>query len=312
MDLLQRKSQALSIARKYSLLGYDNYARRMEDCLSYAHFKEKSFYTPEYDDYEDEVIHVHEERKWRLVSARFCRIRHCPVCQWRRAMRWQALTLKKLSSIGSQFPHSRWLFLTLTVRNCLLTELKSTIQHLNQSFKKLTLRKAFPAFGWLKSLEVSLDNPYAHPHFHCLLMVDESYFSDNYLEHEYWCDTWKKVAKLNYNPSIHISAVPPEEELSVVSEILKYSIKPSDLAKITPLNLYELTNQLHHVKAINKGGILRDLLQDVNDDTDLIGSDGQGEETGHSAVYRLNNNGGGTYEEFYHGESTHFEVLEVG
>ncbi len=310
MDLLERKQQALKIATLYKHLGYDNYFQRMSDCLSYAFFKEKLFYIPEYDDYEDEVIYLDEKRYWRLVGARFCRIRHCPVCQWRRAMRWQALTLKKLSKIAEEFPYSRWLFLTLTIKDCLITRLKTTIQKLNKAFLNLTRRSFFPAFGWLKSLEISLNGSHVHPHFHCLLLVDESYFSENYLEHEFWFNAWKKAAKLNYDPSVHITAIPPGEESSAIPEILKYSVKPSDLADINPSNLYELTRQLHHVKAINKGGILKDLLRDVDDNCDLIGSDPNGQFTNYSAIYRLDNYGGGTYEEFYKGESTHFEVLE--
>src|SRR5690242_10476283 len=30
------------------------------------------------------------QRKLKLAGAWFCRVRHCPVCQWRRALQWQA------------------------------------------------------------------------------------------------------------------------------------------------------------------------------------------------------------------------------
>ncbi|WP_187648774.1 protein rep, partial [Salmonella enterica] len=30
------------------------------------------------------------ETRLRLREAHFCRVRHCPVCQWRRSLMWQA------------------------------------------------------------------------------------------------------------------------------------------------------------------------------------------------------------------------------
>src|SRR4030088_2035012 len=30
------------------------------------------------------------KRKYTLKNAWFCRVRHCPVCQWRRSLMWQA------------------------------------------------------------------------------------------------------------------------------------------------------------------------------------------------------------------------------
>ncbi|WP_164045311.1 protein rep, partial [Serratia marcescens] len=54
------------------------------------------------------------ETRLRLRDARFCRVRHCPICQWRRSMMWQARFYQSLPKIVAEYPGARWLFLTLT------------------------------------------------------------------------------------------------------------------------------------------------------------------------------------------------------
>ncbi|MCE4093448.1 protein rep, partial [Klebsiella pneumoniae] len=58
------------------------------------------------------------ETRLRLREAHFCRVRHGPVCQWRRSLMWQARFYQSLPRIVADYPDSRWMFLTLTVRNC--------------------------------------------------------------------------------------------------------------------------------------------------------------------------------------------------
>ncbi|WP_181880031.1 protein rep, partial [Escherichia coli] len=43
------------------------------------------------------------EARLRLRSAQFCRVRHCPVCQWRRTLMWQARFYQALPKIVAQF-----------------------------------------------------------------------------------------------------------------------------------------------------------------------------------------------------------------
>lgn len=60
----------------------------------------------------------------KLKSARFCRVRHCPVCQWRKSLMWKARFYKALPDIEKQFKSARWMFLTLTVENCDVSEVR--------------------------------------------------------------------------------------------------------------------------------------------------------------------------------------------
>lgn len=289
MELIERKLQANKIANLYQLLGYDSYADRIRQCARFVGFVEKTFWIPVYDwDNPSEVVDVYESQpEYRLTNAVFCRVRHCPICQWRKSKRWQALALRNLPSLQVRYSNYRWLFLTLTIKNCRLSRLQSQVIRLNKSFLKWIKWKSFPADGWIKSLEVTLDksnSSLCHPHFHVLLMVPENYFHDQemYLTQSDWVQGWRKAAKLNYDPIIDIRAVPSGREDKIIPELLKYGVKPDDLAAATPRQLKLLTEQLHGVHSINKGGLLRNCFKDVGDDNvDLIGSsDDQGMLTG--------------------------------
>jgi plasmid rolling circle replication initiator protein Rep len=87
------------------------------------------------------------------------------------------------------YPKHRWLFLTLTVKNCSIQELRKNLDCMNKSFIRLSKLKEFPGVGWIKSVEVTRGRDgNAHPHIHCLLMVAPGYFGANYLSQERWID----------------------------------------------------------------------------------------------------------------------------
>ena len=287
MEFIERKLQADKIATLYKEIGYDSYANRIRECARYVRFVQKSFWVAEYNDYR-EVIGADEVKTFRLTDAVFCRVRLCPICQWRKSKRWQALALRNYPLIKKRYPNYRWLFLTLTIKTCKLSRLHSTIKRLNKSFLKWVKWKSFPAEGWIKSLEVTLsenDSTRCHPHFHVLLMVPNSYFSNPqmYLTQLDWANAWGKAAKLSYDPIVDIRAVKQGKEKEIIPELLKYGVKPSDLANATAEQLKSLTEQLHGIHAVNKGGLLRNCFQDVgSDNVNLIGSsEQQGTPTGY-------------------------------
>jgi len=57
--------------------------------------------------------------------------------------------------------------LTLTVKNCEITELRKTLDWMHESFKRMSKLKAFPVQGSIKATEVTMgQDGMAHPHFH--------------------------------------------------------------------------------------------------------------------------------------------------
>lgn len=256
---------------------YHKYSERMRDCAESLCFGLKLNSAGEY------VL--------KLVSARFCRVRVCPICQWRKSLMWRARFYNALPRILRDYPTYRYLFLTLTVRNPPMDELKSTVTLMNKAWRKITKRKSFPAVGWLKSLEITKGrdgNP--HPHFHVVLMVRSGYFkSENYLSKEAWCKMWKSSLGIDYSPQVNIKAVRSkmgDSEDSIakytneIKKALCYTLKYStkDERIITePDWLDGMIQQLHRTRMFALGGIFKNYLSS-EDPENLIKSDGSPDE----------------------------------
>jgi len=240
---------------------FENYALRVRRCSEWLEFELLS------DESEDTL-------NLKLLNAQFCRVRHCPVCQWRRSLKWKAKAYKILPQVVADYPKYRWLFITLTVKNCNIKELRQTLDCINKAFKRLTELKAWSIKGWVKSVEVTKgrDGISAHPHLHILSMVQPSYFSHGYISQAKWVELWQQCLRVDYQPVVHISAIAKHHDPKLlIPEILKYQIKVSDLVADREWFL-ELTRQLHKTRAIAVGGILRHYMRELEEkNQDLIG-----------------------------------------
>lgn len=205
----------------------------------------------------------------KLTNANFCRVRLCPVCQWRRSLMWQARFYDAIPKIMEQYKGYRFLFLTLTVKNCPVTELSNTLVWMNKSFRKMLKYKKLDVWqGWLKTTEVTRnvkDNT-AHPHFHILIMVKPSYFKKDYISQFEYVEMWQKALKINYLPNVDIRTVKnkhnnKEDLETAVQELLKYSVKEADLLA-DPQFLYILTEEIFKKRFISSGGILKNILKE--------------------------------------------------
>jgi len=228
------------------------------------------------------------ESKLRLRTAGFCRVRTCAVCQWRRSMKHKARLLKRLPKIEAQYPGHRWLFLTLTIRNCELGELRESIKLLIVGFSRLRELKKFPGVGWVRTIEVTKGkDESAHPHVHCLLLVKPSYFSTGYIKAATWVSLWRRSMKLNYDPIVDVRAVKPNPRRStdrlesVIAEIAKYSTKPADLVADDAWARF-YADQIHQCRFVDSGGCLRGILSDDYDDLINVDEDAApaGDESG--------------------------------
>ena len=84
MDIIERKLQAQYIANLYRQIGYQRYYERISQCARYLKYVEK---IPHYFEIDPEFGHVElceRDPEFRLVDGVFCRVRHCPICQWRK------------------------------------------------------------------------------------------------------------------------------------------------------------------------------------------------------------------------------------
>lgn len=167
------------------------------------------------------------------VTTWYCKHRQCPVCQWRKSLK----TCSKMHQLFDCYPElkeRKWLYLTLTVRNCMPENLRGTIQKMNKGAQRLS-RQAFwrkNVIGGVRFLEVTVGKSElasAHPHFHCLLSVRPSMFQGkNYVSLEQWSEAWEKALQETYTPEVNIRRFQgtPEDIRRQVINRTGYSMKP--------------------------------------------------------------------------------------
>lgn len=214
---------------------------------------------------------------------------------------WQARFYQALPEIVQAHPKARWIFLTLTVRNCDITDLGATLTLMNHAWQRLKDRKEFkPVLGWIRTTEVTKGKDgSAHPHFHALLMVPPSMLAGkNYIKHARWVELWQSALRAPYAPNVDVRTVKArlgqgepkngvegtlEALQGAVAETLKYSTKPEDMTDDGDADgwFLELTRQTHKRRFIATGGALKDVLKlDQETDDDLALADGDGDDEG--------------------------------
>lgn len=181
----------------------------------------------------------------KLYQANFCKDRLCWMCSWRRTKKIFGQVSKVMDRLEAN-RNSRYVFVTLTVRNCSGQRLVSTINALFEAFhlfnKRAQIRHAFD--GAFRTLEVTYnpDMPEClmfHPHLHIIYSTDESYFDrrkNRYITHDDLMQIWRECACLNYNPGVDIRIVKPSvggngdvTYKQAIAEVAKYTVKPEKL-----------------------------------------------------------------------------------
>ena len=229
--------------------------------------------------------------KKRLHGANFCRNRLCPMCNWRRSLKMYSQVSQITDKILAT-KKSRFIFVTLTVKNPDGEHLAETLDLMNKGFSYITSnsRTFAPAKkfkeslqGYIKATEItynSKDNTY-HPHIHCIFQVRPSYFSRDYIKKDDWIKLWGKAMSLDYAPSVYVKTIKDtdNDKTKAVAEVAKYPTKSADLLKIEDEEqavqaLIVLAKTLKGRRLITFGGdfatVKRELKLDDIENGDLI------------------------------------------
>ena len=225
----KRRARSLALADIYSELNMIPRSVRVAECGTVLEFAlpENANDTP------------------KLHGANFCKDRLCAMCCWRRSLKIFAQVSQVMDVIQSDY---RFLFVTLTVRNCSSDELPKTMDHLQNSYHRFVndkaIRKAFK--GYFKAYEITRhpentpDIEY-HPHIHCIFAVDKNYFKgESYISYVKLRQLWQRCLQVSYPPQVDIRTIKPDtpgkydngEECSLgkaVAEVAKYAIKTDQL-----------------------------------------------------------------------------------
>lgn len=263
----EHKLQTNDIIIKFYETGFTKESEKIKQCGNFLEFALK----------ENQIT---KETKNKLAGANFCKNRFCPMCNWRRVRNITG-QLKDAFSVIQEKEKVATLFLTLTVSNPDVKDLKSTIAKMNKSFKKMSETKAFnnAVLGYFKSIEILGDKTpkgQAHPHFHILLIVKESYFKkSDYLNKAQWTEMWRKSLGVEYTPVVDVRRIKSKNENfsdidSAIIETVKYSVKHTELVNRSNDDFYYLYTQTKGMRFISAGGILKEHLNLIKIDEDLI------------------------------------------
>ena len=257
------RSKRDNLRQFYAEAGDERRAERCGDCgtfLKFEHYK----HLPT------------EERGRKLKSANFCDVRWCSMCAWRKSRKYASETRSVLTQLEALRP-VRYVFLTLTMRNIPLPELKTAIKTMNRAFNLLTKSPEFEGvvLGYVRALEALGGNTQAgeaHPHFHVLLVVKPEYFSGKgYITQARWAELWQRCLRVDYLPVVDVRKVKPKREGrtardSGILETVKYIAKPQDIGRLCQSDFEELDRQMKGIKQYTQGGMLKGFEPEKSED----------------------------------------------
>jgi plasmid rolling circle replication initiator protein Rep len=195
------------------------------------------------------------------IQISFCRQKYCPTCSKRKSLRAYAIGMRLFEELENDFA---FIHMVLTVKNCTADDLRNTIKKLHTSSSKLLRGEICSVFkGCLRCLEISYNeerNDF-HPHLHCLVAVNKSYFKSRYyVSQQVLSNEWANIVGQTY-ASVYISRIKEPEK--AVAEICKYCLKPFSVEDPNKaVLLYEiLYSKTKHTRHTQTYGVIRDTLR---------------------------------------------------
>ncbi|MER4013696.1 protein rep [Klebsiella pneumoniae] len=240
--------------------------------------------------------------KAHTVFTHRCRSRHCQNCQRIKAFVWQEKMKEIFPDLISKYPNHKYLFITFTVKNPKLKNLKSVLICMSRAYAKMFQRKAFKKWfvGDIRSTEITRGNSgedEAHPHFHALICVHPTYFKgSNYMSADVWGQNWGECLEaefkkegLEYNAADYPKGFPrvdirlaksadrktditnkniTEHGEQLINYVLKYSVKGSDLLKNGKADawFWEFDKQVKNIRMIAASGDIKKSLAKLERD----------------------------------------------
>lgn len=206
--------------------------------------------------------HISTDELKELYSSNNCQLRFCPICSWRKSLKSSAILYSNLSKMENV----KFLFLTLTLKNCDILDLKDTQKLMSDSFARMRKTKEWikSIKGYIRAFEITVsDDGKMHPHFHVLLQVPKSYGTNKgyYLSQSDFTQMWQDALRIDYSPIVDIREIRPKNDtkdslISAVCETVKYTLKSSDILKLDKYTFSILDLSMKGIKTINCGGSL--------------------------------------------------------
>ena len=186
------------------------------------------------------LFSVNDKNEKKIKSAYFCRLRTCPMCNWRKSLKMFGHTNKIVNKILEQNSSTRFLFVTFTVKNCPAEKLEETINLMNKGFKDLTNKNRKIScsaklknnmLGYIRAMEITYnqEKDTYHPHIHCIFAVKAQYFTKGYIKKSDWQYIWGECCVTEYEPIVKVQTI-KNSTSKAVAEVAKYPVKMDEIA----------------------------------------------------------------------------------
>ena len=265
---MQKEQQTL-IKRAMITAGFKKEAARISQCLEYW----------DWDTYKPEKI-------MDLIRVSRCKSKWCANCQGLYAAQISTQISTQMMSQNLTAYH-----LTLTVKNCRVSELESQLKKMSSAFSRLwqgwknltenqnrkgskgclSLSAAF------RSIEITESaKGYLHPHIHAILATDEPIKKEMLIPRiigrfdeirkvqrflspieEMIAAEWARALRLDYQPEIKLEPIKPER----IKEALKYPLKPSSISDMSPAKLGKVIAATKKVNMFARFGSFRGIKE---------------------------------------------------
>lgn len=265
-----------------------------------------------YENLESEVLRLQTDN---------CQDRFCPICQHAKANKTAMRFLKAIALYLHDYPDTKlaFLMLTITVTNPKLENLRECLTAMNKSWIRMWNDKSLKPKGGKKAYRLSdrilgyfrgteflgdeTPNGEAHPHFHVLLVVKQSYFQGkNYITQAQWLEMWQryftycpskivdirkirapKRSKTDENEEVPTAMLPmqksalmtfiahktrtnAEDALVGAKESAKYDVKGDKVESVVEQKLFPIFwQQTKGIRTTNAGGIVKEYLRKLTE-----------------------------------------------
>ena len=215
-------------------------------------------------------------------------IRHEPYTNYCERRKIYARFLNNVPSIIDKYPNHKWYSVTLTIKNCHVTEFDKYINFLNASFKRLIVGKKFSRYfhqygleygdgGYFKRIEISKypsDEMICRPHLHILFHLPKSCsFSQHYISKNTLINLWQSaISNIVDKPSVSIKKIDFKdinEQISNLAEYASYITKHDIDLLINKDFTTEYIKQTHKKNFISKSGTLKHITDKIKNNNDM-------------------------------------------
>lgn len=205
----------------------------------------------------------------KLKTVNTCGLRLCPICAGLRASRLGNSVANAIDVISKIDYVGGFALGTVSLRNCSLIELRKSISHMTEGWRRLTSRSAFKraCLGWYRGIEcplsaaakkryvhrqmeleenfvsneikctefkarISGNQVYINQHIHFVFVVDHNYFgSHDFMSTFELCRLWQESCGLRYTPCCDLRFIRREkkDDDKALRYAAKYCVKPGDV-----------------------------------------------------------------------------------